>query len=152
MLLLNPHHPDRYYPDQRHGKSCSKQSPSSKAKALRKIKEDDLARTWYGDFLEFQKQEKLFATLLTPSAYGFDANCRWDTWRNCEFNEILGFYGLAYWYTWQVSILGFGPIWMSSNEATETKSCRIAARRKCFCLRSVGAQTWRGYLLNRNAA
>jgi len=29
-----------------------------------------------------------------------------DTWRICEFAEILGFYGLQYWYTWQVSVLG----------------------------------------------
>ena len=26
----------------------------------------------------------------------------------------LAFYGLAYWYTWQVTILGLGPIWMGS--------------------------------------
>jgi acyl-CoA dehydrogenase len=101
-------------------------------KGLRKIKEDDLARTWYGDFLEFQKQEKLFATLLTPSAYGSDANCRWDTWRNCEFNEILGFYGLAYWYTWQVSILGLGPIWMSSNELLKHKAARLLQEGNVF--------------------
>ena len=53
--------------------------------------------------------------------YG-DADARWDTWRICEFNEILGFYGLAYWYTWQVSILGLGPIWMSKNEALKRKA------------------------------
>ena len=44
-------------------------------------------------------------------------DARWDTWRICEFAEILGFYGLQYWYTWQVSVLGLGPIWMSDNEA-----------------------------------
>jgi acyl-CoA dehydrogenase len=26
-------------------------------------------------------------------------DARWDTWRICEFAEILGFYGLQYWYT-----------------------------------------------------
>ncbi len=38
-----------------------------------------------------------------------DPDARWDTYRNCIFNEILGFYGLSYWYAWQVSILGLGP-------------------------------------------
>ena len=33
------------------------------------------------------------------------------------FNEILGFYGLPYWYAWQVTILGLGPIWQSDNDA-----------------------------------
>ena len=37
-------------------------------------------------------------------------------WRIQQFNEILGFYGLPYWYTWQVTILGLGPIWMSNNK------------------------------------
>lgn len=93
-------------------------------KGLDKIKEDDRSFKWYDDFLAFQKQEKLFATLLTPSAYG-GKDCRWDTWRNCEFNEILGFYGLHYWYTWQVSILGLGPIWMSGNEALKQRAAKL---------------------------
>ncbi|MEM7437688.1 MAG: acyl-CoA dehydrogenase family protein, partial [Myxococcota bacterium] len=47
---------------------------------------------------------------------------RWDTWRVCEFAEILGFYGLQYWYTWQVSVLGLGPIWMSPNQAIKERA------------------------------
>jgi acyl-CoA dehydrogenase len=58
--------------------------------------------------------------------------CRWDTWRNCEFNEILAFYGLHYWYTWQVSILGLGPIWMSPNEEAKKRAARLLRREKCF--------------------
>ena len=81
-----------------------------------KLKEDDHERVWYADFLEFVKRERIFATLLTPAAdAGGDADKRWDTARICAFNEITGFYGLAYWYTWQVSILGLGPIWQSEN-------------------------------------
>ncbi|MEZ4527604.1 MAG: hypothetical protein R2941_16920 [Desulfobacterales bacterium] len=53
--------------------------------------------------------KKNFATLLTPSQYADgDPDMRWDTARICDMNEILGFYGLPYWYTWQVSILGLG--------------------------------------------
>jgi acyl-CoA dehydrogenase len=105
---------------------------SSSAKGKRRIKEDDRDRTWYSDFLEFQKQNRLFATLLTPAEYGFDADCRWDTWRNCEFNEILGFYGLAYWYTWQVSILGLGPVWMSHNEALKRRAAEMLQEGHVF--------------------
>ena len=89
-----------------------------------KLKSDYEGRVWYEDFIEFLKREKLFATLLTPLAYG-EEGCRWDTYRNCAFNEILGFYGLPYWYTWQVTILGLGPIWMGNNEAVKTKTARL---------------------------
>jgi acyl-CoA dehydrogenase len=93
-------------------------------KGLARIKHDDHERVWYQDFLEFVKERKLFFTCLTPPEYG-DEGCRWDTWRNFELNEILGFYGLAYWYTWQVTILGLGPIWMSANEEVKRKTARF---------------------------
>ncbi|MFC1707945.1 acyl-CoA dehydrogenase, partial [Planctomycetota bacterium] len=86
-----------------------------------KLREDDLGRVWYADFLAFVAREKLFATMLTPPDLG-DDDARWDTWRNCELNEILGFYGLCYWYTWQVTILGLGPFWMSGNEALRRRA------------------------------
>ena len=95
-------------------------------KGLRRIKEDDHERTWYADFLEFIAREQIFAKLMTPSSHADGAEgMRWDSWRNCEFNEILGFYGLAYWYTWQVSMLGLGPIWISDNEAVKEKAAQL---------------------------
>jgi acyl-CoA dehydrogenase len=93
-------------------------------KGKRRLKEDDHAAVWYADFLEFVREKKIFATMCTPSGYGAEES-RWDTWRICEFAEILGFYGLQYWYTWQVSVLGLGPIWMSSNEALKQKTARL---------------------------
>ncbi len=83
-------------------------------------------RTWYADFLEFVARERVFATLLTPAAEaGGDPDKRWDTARICAFNEITAFYGLAYWYTWQVSILGLGPIWQSDNAAARARAAAL---------------------------
>lgn len=93
-------------------------------KGKQRLKHDDLARTWYADFLAFVREEGVFATLLTPTSEG-PGDTRWDTWRNCELNEILGFYGLCYWYTWQVSILGLGPLWMSSNAAMRQRTAQL---------------------------
>ena len=93
-------------------------------KGKAKLKSDYHEKVWYADFIEFLKKEMVFATLLTPSAHGGEG-CRWDTYRNCAFNEILGFYGLPYWYTWQVTILGLGPIWMGANEAVKAKTARL---------------------------
>ncbi len=130
-LLLNPKKLRRYYPDQRSQEIMEKTVAFFEGKGLRKIKEDDHDRVWYEDFLEFIQKERIFYTLLTPSAYG-DGNTRWDTWRNCEFNEILGFYGLAYWYTWQVTILGLGPIWMSDNDELKERAARYLKGGEIF--------------------
>jgi acyl-CoA dehydrogenase len=64
-----------------------------------------------------------FATFLTPSrnAAG-DPDKRWDTSRIAAMSEILGFYGLDYWYTWQVTILGLGPVWQSENAAARARA------------------------------
>jgi acyl-CoA dehydrogenase len=126
MILLNPHKHDRAYPDERSREVMRKTIAFFESKGRDRIKRDDHERTWYSDFLEFQKKEGLFATLLTPAPYADgDADTRWDTYRNCEFNEILAFYGLAYWYTWQVTILGLGPIWMSPNEEIKRKTAQL---------------------------
>ncbi len=131
MILLNPHQHNRPYPDARSREIMLKTIEFFEQRGKAKLKEDDLARTWYADFLEFVKREKVFATLLTPAGLG-DDDARWDTWRNCELNEILGFYGLCYWYTWQVTILGLGPIWMSPNEALKAKAAAHLAAGGIF--------------------
>jgi len=124
MILLNPKKHNREYPDERSREIMLKTIEFFENKGKKKIKEDDQNKVWYSDFLEFVKKEKIFATLLTPSDYG-DEDCRWDTWRICEFNEILSFYGLCYWYTWQVSILGLGPIWMTGNEQLKRRAAQL---------------------------
>ena len=84
---------------------------------------DDLEAAWVADFLDFVKRERLFATFLTPSEFGNgDPNKRWDTSRNAVLSEILGFYGLSYWYAEQVTILGLGPIWQSDNVKAKEKA------------------------------
>jgi len=130
-ILLNPNHLNRQYPDQRSQEIMEKTVAFFENKGKRKLKEDDHSRTWYADFLDFVKEEKIFYTLLTPSKQG-KGETRWDTWRNCEFNEILGFYGLAYWYTWQVTILGLGPIWMSDNDELKAKAAKFLENGEIF--------------------
>ncbi|MFC4147409.1 acyl-CoA dehydrogenase family protein [Micromonospora mangrovi] len=83
-------------------------------------------REWYGDFLDFAAKEGLFATFLTPAADGDgDPDKRWDTARNAALSEILGFYGLGYWYTWQVTVLGLGPVWQSDNAAARARAAAL---------------------------
>ena len=86
-----------------------------------KLMDDDRNFVWYADFLEFVKEYKIFAKLMTPTGYGAE-DARWDTSRIAAFTEVLGFYGLCYWYTYQVSSLGLGPVWMSNNEELKQKA------------------------------
>ena len=124
MILLNPKMNKYEHLDERSREIMLRTIDFFEKKGKEKLKADDHERVWYSDFLEFVRQENIFATLLTPSVYG-DGDSRWDTFRNCAFNEILGFYGLCYWYTWQVSILGLGPIWMGNNEEVKQKTAQF---------------------------
>ncbi len=131
-ILLNPKQHNRRYLDERSKEIMLKTIQFFETKGKAKLKEDVRKKSWYTDFLEFQKKNQIFATLLTPSQHGEDENYRWDTWRNCEFNEILGFYGMGYWYTWQVTILGLGPIWMSNNEKAKEKAAALLKEGAIF--------------------
>lgn len=130
-ILLNPKKFNGSFLDERSREIMQKTIDFFESKGKQKLKEDDHERTWYTDFLEFVKKEKIFYALLTPSEFG-GGETRWDTWRNCQFNEILGFYGLAYWYTWQVTILGLGPIWMSDNEELKKKAAHLLQEGEIF--------------------
>ncbi len=123
MLLFNPHKYQREHADELSRQLVEKTISFFEKKGLKQIKEDDQAMLWYDDFLAFIKEEKVFATMLTPAGYGAD-DSRWDMWRIGEFNEVLAFYGLCYWYAWQVSILGLGPIWMGDNEAVKHETAQ----------------------------
>ena len=126
MILLNPKKHTRPYPDEASRTLMLDTIAFFEEKGRGKLKKDDHERIWYQDFVDFQREHKLFARLLTPAAYAEgDPEKRWDTYRNCEFNEILAFYGLAYWYTWQVTILGLGPIWISDNEAVKQRTAAL---------------------------
>ena len=98
-----------------------------------KLTEEFNKKVWYREFIDFIGKEQIFAKLLTPSQYGGgDPDCRWDTARNSEYSELLAFYGLGYWYCFQVSILGLGPIWMSSNEKAKKKAAELLKKGAIF--------------------
>ena len=126
MILLNPKEYAPKHLDAKSAELMHKTIAFFEAKGKRKLKSDDRACVWYADFLGFVAKEKIFATLLTPAKYGGgNPDVRWDTFRNCEFSEITAFYALHYWYTWQVTILGLGPIWMSANEGVKEKTAGL---------------------------
>jgi len=121
-MLLNPNTLQRRYPDSRSGEIMAATVDFFESRGKARLKSDDHERVWYSDFLDHIGRERIFASLLTPSEYGASDDCRWDTYRISEFAEIVGFYGLSYWYPFQVTALGLGPIWMSGNSDAKRKA------------------------------
>ncbi|ORW46868.1 acyl-CoA dehydrogenase [Mycobacterium paraense] len=130
-MLLNPNHLQRRYPDARSGEIMAATVDFFESRGKARLKSDDHNRVWYSDFLDHIGRERIFACLLTPAEYGAD-DCRWDTYRISEFAEIVGFYGLSYWYPFQVTALGLGPIWMSDNEDAKRKAAAQLEQGEVF--------------------
>jgi len=131
MKLLNPKTEKYDHLDEKSRNLMLKTIEFFEKKGKHKVLEDDHNKVWYGDFLEFVKKEKAFSILMTPQGYG-EKDSRWDSNRIMAFNEILGFYGLCYWYTWQVSMLGLGPIWLSKNEELKHKTVKLLEGGEIF--------------------
>ncbi len=130
-MLLNPNHLQRQYPDRRSAEIMAATVDFFESRGKARLKSDDHERVWYSDFLDHIGRERIFASLLTPSAYGAP-DCRWDTYRISAFAEIVGFYGLNYWYPFQVTALGLGPIWMSANSDAKRKAAALLEAGEVF--------------------
>ncbi len=120
-ILLNPKKVAARYADEETRQIMLKTIDFFEGRGLRKMKDDFHECRWYTEFLDFMKENQIMSKLLTPSGVG-GPGARWDTSRITDFAEILGFYGLTYWYTFQVSALGLGPIFLGSNAEAKQKA------------------------------
>lgn len=126
MTLFNPNETDfaEFDPATRHIFNATIAFFEGRGKEW--LLQQDRDRVWVDEFLDFQKEEMIFATLLTPSELADgDPHKRWDEARVAKYSQILGFYGMSYWYVWQVTILGLGPIWQSSNASIKRKAAQL---------------------------
>jgi acyl-CoA dehydrogenase len=130
-MLLHPHLSNFLHLDEESKEIMLDTIAFFEKKGKVKLMEDDRNFVWYDDFLTFVKEKNIFAKLMTPTGYGAE-NSRWDTSRIAAFTEILGFYGLCYWYTYQVSSLGLGPVWMSPNEGVKNKAALLLQQGHIF--------------------
>lgn len=133
-LLFNPHtyDPAHFDPETRRLLRATVDWFESRGK--RRLIEDYRSRAWLADFLAFSAKEGLFAAFLTPAAAAGEGESdkRWDTARIAALNEIFGFYGLDYWYAWQVTILGLGPVWQSDNADARARAAQLLAEGEVF--------------------
>jgi len=130
-MLFNPKKHNIEYKDPKTKELMQKVIDFMENKGLKSIKKDWHDKTWNHEFVEFMKENQVFATLMTPAGYGDDSS-RWDTFRNVTFAEITGFYGITYWYTFQVSMLGLAPVWLGSNEEIKQKTAQLLKDGEVF--------------------
>lgn len=130
-MLFNPKTHNIEYKDPKTKELMQKVIDFMENKGLRSIKKDWHDKTWNYEFVEFMKENQVFATLMTPSGYGAE-DSRWDTARNVAFAEITAFYGITYWYTFQVSMLGLCPVWLGSNEKIKERTANLLQEGKVF--------------------
>jgi len=124
-LLLDPNRYDPEHFDDETRRLLRATIDWFESRGKRKLIADYHAKVFYQEFLDFVASEKLFATLLTPARDGAGApDKRWDTARIAAMSEVLAFYGLNYWYPWQVTVLGLGPVWQSDNAEARKRAAR----------------------------
>ena len=130
-MLFNPYNVPKTMNDQVSQKIYEKTVQFFENKGLAKIKQDDREGVWYQDFLDHVCNHQVFYKLLgLPDESNQEG--RFDMWRNLKMNEVFGYYGLSYWYTWQVTILGLGPIWMSKNKKAQHKTLDLLKQGAVF--------------------
>jgi alkylation response protein AidB-like acyl-CoA dehydrogenase len=139
MLLFNPknYHASRY--DEQTRRTLLAVRDFFESKGLAALKQEGHAASWYQDFIELLAREGIFAVCGTPAAVGrmIDGGkgattARWDTARNNDLSELLAWYSLEHWYAWQVTVLGLGPVWMSSNAQAKEQVGRLLAAGGVF--------------------
>ena len=130
MLLYNPKTYLGQHPDDHTNEMLQAVTAWFETKGLKSLKQDWHDRTWNHDFVAFMKSQQVLATLMTPQGYG--ENAAWNSLRNVEFAEITGFYGITYWYTFQVSMLGLGPIFNGDNEQVKQRAAELLKDGRVF--------------------
>ncbi|HCA87457.1 MAG TPA: acyl-CoA dehydrogenase [Streptomyces sp.] len=135
-LLFHPHSYDPAHFDPETRRLLRATVDWFETRGKKQLIEDYRSRAWLDDFLAFAAKERLFATFLTPAAEAGkaaeDSGKRWDTARIAALNEIFGFYGLDYWYAWQVTILGLGPVWQSDNADARARAAELLEQGQVF--------------------
>jgi len=91
------------------------------AKGLAALKDEDRRELWYDDWLKYQAEHRLYASLLSPKQYstlGFE----FDLLRLTRFLEVFGYFSPAHGYSFQVTFLGLFSILMGANSALKREA------------------------------
>ena len=94
------------------------------AKGLAAIKDEDRREQWYGDWLAYQAEHRLYATVLSPreySSFGAELNLL----RLTRFLEVFAYFSPSHGYSLQVTFLGLFSILMGTNSALKQEAVKL---------------------------
>ena len=83
-------------------------------KGLPTLKDEDRLEQWYDDWMEYQQEHGLYASILSPQQYSNRGNS-FDLLRYSRFLEVFAYCSPAHGYSLQVSFLGLFSILMGTN-------------------------------------
>jgi acyl-CoA dehydrogenase len=90
-------------------------------KGLEALKQEDRQEDWYQDWIDYQANHRLYASVLSPQAYS-SLGHRFNVTKLTRFLEVFAYFSPAHGYSLHVSFLGLFPILMSSNEALKKEA------------------------------
>ncbi len=83
-------------------------------KGLSALKEEDRLEKWYDDWLDYQTEHHLYASLLSPRSYS-TLGGEFNLLNLTRFIEVFAYCSPAHGYSFQVSFLGIFSILMGTN-------------------------------------
>lgn len=92
-------------------------------KGLIALKDEDRREAWYEDWLAYQAEHRLYATLLSPRVYS-SIGGEFNLLRLTRFLEVFGYFSPAHGYSLQVTFLGLFPILMGGNAALKQEAVK----------------------------
>src|SRR5580704_180709 len=96
-------------------------------KGLAAVKEEDQRQQWYEDWIAYQAENHLYASVLSPKSFSTLGH-EFDLLRLTRFLEVFAYFSPAHGYSLQVTFLGLYAILMGSNEALKQEA--VAALEK----------------------
>lgn len=91
------------------------------AKGLAAIKEEDRREQWYEDWISYQAEHRLYASVLSPKEFS-SSSSQLDLLRLTRFLEVFAYCSPSHGYSLQVTFLGLFSILMGTNTALKREA------------------------------
>jgi acyl-CoA dehydrogenase len=96
-------------------------------KGLAALKLEDQREQWYQDWLAYQAEHRLYASVMSPAEFSGLGN-RFDVLRYARFLEVFGYFSPAHGYSAQVTFLGLWSILTGDNIALKHEAIAALER------------------------
>ena len=104
-----------------------------RSKGLAALKQEDRGEQWYADWLAWQAEHRIYASVLSHRQYS-TLGSHFDLLRYARFLEVFAYFSPAHGYSAQVTFLGLFAILMGSNDSLKREAVAELERGGLFAL------------------